>query len=332
MNKLLKPIMLSRQALLFDSYTYVLKAFLAVLTGYGLFHQHPIVGKDMISMMFALMMTLEPSNIGGIKSGMDQIKSSILGGVTTAIIVSLFGINLVTIPLGIASAMYISLKLNWRFVSPVTIFTAIYMTQYIQLNAAGDPSMLITLRLRLLALAAGIAIAVLYNFIFSKIFHDRMLKKRIVYILESLIAHIDTYVREERTGDLKKLKTDISSLFGDIDVAIVHLYDFKRDKDENTLYGRYGCALNSLRDFTHYLLDVIMFRMQHEKGAADLESLKAFSELLDSMKCVTENKNSDCTELEQKLKFNQSLSIEEESYLDAMHQSCLRAAKCFLKP
>lgn len=323
-------IRLGRQATLFDSYLYVLKGFLSIMTGYILFHTHSIIGKDMISLLFGMMLTLEPVNIIGIKSGLDQIKASILGGVVTALLVSIFGVNALTVPLGVALTMYISLKFNWRFVSPVAIFTAIYMTQYIQLNALGEPSMLITLRLRLLALGAGISIAIFYNFLFSKFFYHSMLRKRIVYIVESLTNYVGIYINEEEKGDLKGLKKDITGLFADIDLVIGQIGDIKKFDAEGLPFDQYKCALMELRDFTHYLLDVIMFRIKHDKGAADLMVLRQFSELLVEIQYVVEHKNSDKHKLKDIYQRNLSLGIKDESYLSAMHQSALGAAKCLL--
>lgn len=331
MRFILNKLKLSRQAMLFDSYLYVAKGFLSILTGYLLFHNHSIIGKDMISLLFAMMLTLEPVNILGIKTGFDQIKASILGGLVTAALVSLFGINMITIPLGVALTMYFSLKLNWRFVSPVAIFTAIYMTQYIQLDASGDPSMLITFRLRMLALGGGIGIAIIYNYIFSLMFHNSMLRKRLIYIVESLNTHMDTYLANEQSGDLKGLKTEITGLFSDIDMVIGHVADIKRFRVKDIPYERYGCALSELRDYTHYFLDVIMFRLKHSKGAADLEVLKSFKDLLTEIQILLESKGVLVEGLKKQYTYNLALDIEDESYLDAMHKAALGAAKCFIE-
>ena len=330
MNYILSKIKLSRQAMLFDSYLYVLKGFLSILTGYILFHNHEIIGKDMISLLFAMMLTLEPVNILGIKTGLDQIKATLLGGIVTAVLVSIFGINVITIPLGVALTMYFSLKFNWRFVSPVAIFTAIYMTQYIQLDAMGEPSMWITFRLRILALGGGIAIAILYNYLFSLAFHNSMLKKRLVYIVESLNTHLATYITEEKDGDLVALKTNITSLFSDIDLVISHLLDIKKMKNEGPVYEQYRCALSELRDFTHYFLDVIMFRMKHEKGEADLAVLEELRLLLREMQNTLESKSGDRTGLSKRHESMQFMDIKEESYLSALYNAGMGAAKCFL--
>lgn len=335
MEKFFGNLKLSRQAMLFDSYLYVLKGFLSILTGYLIFHSHDIIGRDMISMLFGMMMTLEPSNIIGIKSGFAQIKASILGGAVSAIFVMILGVNAFTIAIAVAITMYVSLRFNWRFVSPVAIFTAIYMTQYIQLDAAGDPSMLLTFRLRLMALIAGIAVAVLYNYIFSKFFHNRMLRKRVVYVVESLSEHLDTYIREEKSGDLKALKSAITTLFADIDLIVSHLTDFTQMKQlkngHGVEYRKYAVALSELRDFTHYLLDVIMFRMKHETGAADLEILAAFRDVLDEMKKVVLGDSTGLEALSARVREVEGFEIKEESYLSAMHLTVVTAGQALIE-
>ena len=328
---LIDKIKLGRQATLFDSYLYVVKGFLSIFTGYVLFHNHSVLGNDMISLLFGMMLTLEPVNTVGIKSGFNQIRATVLGGIVTAVLVSLFGLNALTVPLGVALTMYISLKFNWRFVSPVAIFTAIYMTQYIQLDAMGAPSMWITLRLRILALGTGVAIAIFYNYLFSLVFYKGMIRKRIVYIIESLETHLNTYLLEEATGDLASLKADITRLFSDIDLVISHLLDIKKVNRRGSQNENYGKALWELRDFTHYFLDVIMYRMKHKCGVVDLQMLVQFRNLLIEIQKVIENKNSDRSSLKRRYEENLSLNIELDSYLSAMHQSSLAAAKCFLK-
>ena len=217
---------LSEEAMLFDSPLYIVKGFFSVFTAYALFSQHPVVGKDMISVLFGMMMTLEPVNVSGIKTGLSQIKASVLGGLVTAIIVSILGVNLFTIALSVALTMYFALLMNWRFVSPVAIFTAIYMTQYIQLDAMGDPSMWLTFRLRMVALGSGIAIALLYNYLFSLFFYKAMVKKRLMFIVDALSKLVESY----ETEDLLVLKQRTISLLTDIDTIQHQMADMQKEK------------------------------------------------------------------------------------------------------
>jgi hypothetical protein len=241
---------LSREAMLFDSPLYILKGFLSMMTAYLLFHNNALVGKDMISIFFGMMMTLEPINVSGLKTGWDQIQATILGGVVTAVICMLFGINWFTIPLSVALTMFISLVLNWRFVSPVAIFTAIYMTQFIQLNAAGEVSMLLTLRLRLLALAAGVLVAVFYNYVFSLFFYKGMLQKRLIFIIEQF-----EQVLSQTGGEIQDQIHRTIGLISDMDSLNMVMADIEREKKKPVKGQR---LLKTLRTLAHYWMDYLM--------------------------------------------------------------------------
>lgn len=247
MQKGLKKIWLSREALLFDSPLYILKGFASILTAYLLFNTHPIIGKDMISVLFGMMLTLEPITVSGIKSGFDQIKATLLGGVVSLIIISIFGINAITIALSVALTMYFALVMNWRFVSPVAIFTAIYMTQFVQLDAQGAQSYLLTFRLRMLALGAGIAIAIIYNYVFSLFFYKGMLKKRLTYLVEGLDQLVECF----ETEDPKTLKARAIALLSDIDTLANQIHAMRGQEE-------YKENVSSIRDMTHLYLHLVM--------------------------------------------------------------------------
>jgi len=265
MNNIKKKILLSREAMLFDSPLYILKGFLSMMTAYFLFQDHYIIGKDMISVFFGMMMTLEPVNVSGLKSGFGQVQATILGGFVTAIIIYFFGVNWLTIPLAVAITMYISLVLNWRIVSPVAIFTAIYMTQLIQTNALGEPSMLLTLRLRMFALAAGIIVALFYNYVFSQFFYKTMLNKRIVFLIErflKVLANNDQPIIEQ-----KKMT---ASFIGEVDGMQGVFADFKKEKGKAVKSHR---LLWYLRDLSHYWMDHLMDLEENEAERIDTGSL-----------------------------------------------------------
>ncbi|GKT19327.1 hypothetical protein ADUPG1_004314, partial [Aduncisulcus paluster] len=96
----------------------------------------------MISVLFGLILTLEPVNVTGLRRGWEQFFATLIAAASVAL------------------TLYVCLKVNWRQISPVALFTAIYMTQYIQLDAAGNPSVLLTFRLRVIALGFGVFTAV----------------------------------------------------------------------------------------------------------------------------------------------------------------------------
>ncbi|MCD4713929.1 MAG: hypothetical protein K8R73_11645 [Clostridiales bacterium] len=265
MNNIKKRILLSREAMLFDSPLYILKGFLSMMTAYFLFNDHYIIGKDMISVFFGMMMTLEPVNVSGLKSGFGQVQATILGGVVTAVIIYFFGVNWLTIPLAVAITMYISLVLNWRIVSPVAIFTAIYMTQLIQTNAVGDPSMLLTLRLRMFALAAGIIVALFYNYVFSQFFYKTMLNKRIVFLIESFLKVLDHY-----DSPIIEQKKMTASFITEVDSMQGVFADFKKEKGKAVKSHR---LLWYVRDLSHYWMDHIMDLDENEAERIDTSSL-----------------------------------------------------------
>lgn len=184
MKKVISWIRWGREAYLFDSTAYVLKTFLGILVAYLIARSNPLLQKDIISVLFGLMLTLEPVSITGIRVGKDQVMATVLAAAATALIIFFGGNTAITVALGVAFTVYVSVKISWRFVSPVAYFTAIYMTQYVQTTAAGEPSMLLTFQLRMAALLCGVLIAILFNMLFSQIGYRKMLKKRVLFILE----------------------------------------------------------------------------------------------------------------------------------------------------
>lgn len=184
MKKIISWIRWGREAYLFDSTTYVVKSFVAILVAYVIARSNPLLQKDIISVLFGVMLTLEPVSITGIRVGKDQVLATVIAAAATALIIFIGGNTAITVALGVAFTLYVSIKISWRFVSPVAYFTAIYMTQYVQQTAAGEPSMLLTFQLRMAALLCGVLIAILFNMVFSQLGYRQMLKKRVLFILE----------------------------------------------------------------------------------------------------------------------------------------------------
>ena len=56
----------------------------------------------MISLLFGLMLTLEPVTLTGVRNGLNQIYASHLGALSTAIIIYCFGINIWTVAISMA--------------------------------------------------------------------------------------------------------------------------------------------------------------------------------------------------------------------------------------
>lgn len=192
----------------------------------------------MISVLFGMMLSLEPVNISGLKSGYAQFEATILGGFIMAVIISIGGVNFITVPLGVVLTLYISILLDWKNISPVAFFTSIYMSQLIQFTSTGEASMLLTFRLRIMALGAGVLVAILLNFIFSLLFYKSMVKKRIIYLLEKLQWSFSEYKNASHSMDpeaLIALRTHVSRLFNDIDFVYGHVSDLRKEKKKKDL-------------------------------------------------------------------------------------------------
>lgn len=279
---------LSREAILFDSPLYLFKAFLGIMTCYLLFSHHTIIGKDMISVLFGMMLSLEPVNISGIKSGFAQFEATILGGLVTAVIVTVGGVNMITVPLAVMMTLYISILLDWKNISPVAFFTSIYMTQLIQYTAAGDPSMLLTFRLRIMALGAGVLIAILFNFIFSLLFYKSMVRKRTIYIFEKLIAYLGSYeaaIRERDMEALNRLKREVPALFTDIDFIYGHVYDLSKEKHKSVKLKNYLTTISEMRNLNHYFFDMIIHSLEENfQGKIEEDFVKTLHHLEAMMK------------------------------------------------
>jgi len=289
----LNRIKLSREALLFDSPLYIFKSFLSVLTAYLLFSNSALIGKDMISVLFGMMLTLEPVNISGIKSGFDQIKATFLGGVISALVVAIGGVNFITVPLAVALTVYIFLKINWRAVPVVAIFTAIYMTQFIQYDAIGNPSVLLTFELRMLALGSGVLIAIFYNYLFSIFFYKSLITKRTIYLIESLTKLLESYhdacLKNDIDG-IKLTRTKLSNVFSDIDAINNLLLDMTKEKRKKNYTQNYLKIVILIRELTHYYFDCMQESVnQYNRGvtaycnvSSYILEMKAIQKILDS--------------------------------------------------
>lgn len=233
MISLLKRFSLQKEALLLDSKLYIIKSALAVATGYIAGSNLPIVHMDMISVLLGVMYNLEPINVSGIRGGISQLAASAVGAFCTAVLISLFGINVYTIALAMALTIFVSLKMNWRMVSPVAIFTCIYMTQYVQLDAMGNPSVLLTFRLRILALSLGVSIAVFYNYVFSFFYYKKIAFKRLEFIKLQTLSGFE-YIKSQldgKSGDTGKLSI-YQGIFNDIELVSSNINTMLHEADK----------------------------------------------------------------------------------------------------
>jgi len=249
-------LLLSREAKLFDSELFIFKVFVSILTGYVLFHNHSIIGKDMISVLFGIMLSLEPVSVSGFKSGLGQIEASIIGGSVSAIIIYFGGINYITVPLAVALTIYITLTMDFRNLSIIAIFTSIYMTQFVQLNQMNEISVWLTFRLRMMAVISGVIVAVSYNYIFSKLFYKKLAKKRTIYLFEKLISNFSRFL--DKNVEIDLLKTSITDTFIDADLIRNNIIDLQKENKNSNVLKKYNETILRLRNINHYLMDIIL--------------------------------------------------------------------------
>lgn len=217
---------LKKEAVLLDSWLYIIKAMVAISVGFVLGKSFAITRLDMISVLLGVMYNLEPINVSGLKGGINQLLASTLGAIITGLLVYLmnYQVSFLTVGLGIGLSMYVALKIDYRLVSPVTIFTSIYMTQALQLNALGQPSVLLTFRLRILALGLGVLIALLFNFIFSLFYYKKIGRKRVEFVkIQSInaIKHMIKGLQEPKL--IQSTEFVLASVFNDVDMVKANL-------------------------------------------------------------------------------------------------------------
>jgi hypothetical protein len=265
MKRLSNLLGLNREAILFDSRLYIIKAVLAIAAGYIVGKALPLTRLDMISVLLGVMYNLEPINILGIKGGISQLVASTLGAACTGILILVFGINVFTISISMALTLLVSLKINWRIVSPVAIFTCIYMTQYVQLDAAGNPSIWLTYRLRITALGLGIIIAILFNYIFSFLYYRKIAYKRLQFVKDQLLNGLE-YTERQLQGKCENEDQDyitlFPSIFNDLDLVYSNInlminevkYSFNLQHPEKL--KTIQTILRYFRDINHLAYDI----------------------------------------------------------------------------
>lgn len=288
---MIRKLQLSREAILFDSPLYLFKTFLGVMISYLIFSHHAIIGKDMISVLFGMMLSLEPVNISGIKSGIAQFEATLLGGLVTAVIISIAGVTFITVPLAVMMTLYISILLDWKNISPVAFFTSIYMTQLIQYTADGQASMLLTFRLRIMALGAGVIVAIVLNFIFSLLFYKSMVRKRSCYLFEKMsrtIKAIEEILSDNKAEKIVEVKRAISCTFTDIDFVYGHVQDMGKEKQHSNELEMYTQIMSELRLFNHYLFDMVLELESTWSEATNRKYLEEFKVLRHRLTCLSQ--------------------------------------------
>jgi len=288
---MMKHLLLSTESRLLGTPLFIAKAAVAMFFGFWLGSLVPVANRDMISFLFGMMLTLEPVNTTGLKRGKDQFIATLTGGVVSAAIIFVAGITPVGLALSIGAILYLTLHRNWRELSVVALFTGIYMTQFIQFGAQGDPSILMTMVVRVFSLSTGIAFAMVFNLVFSLISLKHFPRKRLCFLYYRLNRHLTRLIEKLRTDQalVDSAHLSLAYLFNDIDWTVNLLSDLREDpllKWVQLPLETVDDAIKKakdLRTFSHYLFDLeIALRGQHATEGQRLrlelaEALDAFN-------------------------------------------------------
>ena len=241
MQKILTFIGLKREAVLLDSWLYILKSMVAISIGFLLGRAFSITRLDMVSVMLGVMYNLEAVNVSGLKGGINQMIASTLAALCTGTLVYLMGYNVsvITIALGMGLTLYIALKIDYRLVSPVAIFTSVYMTQLLQRDAQGFPSVLLTYQVRIAALGLGVLVALTINFLFSLIYYRKIGKKRLEFVkLQGVTGLTKTYDVLSKNSDYPISQSVLAAVFNDIEMVKANLETMM--KENNLPFNRHA--------------------------------------------------------------------------------------------
>ena len=236
--KWMNRLLLDKEARLFDTKEFLIKTFVAVLLGSLVGGFVPYVAKDMISLLFGMILTIEPVNLTGVRSGLKQVEATVIGALITGLLLALFGSFGLggyapwVVALAVTATLYVSLVIDWRNFSVVAVFTAIYMTQYVQFDSNGQPSEIRTFMLRISALLTGVAIAFFVNWIFSVFGYRHMLEKRVYHIMDDLTGKMKRISLMTEQGDFQEagdIMRSFPGTFNNVDWIYGTALDLEKD-------------------------------------------------------------------------------------------------------
>ena len=283
---------LKKEAVLLDSWLYIFKAMVAISVGFILGNAFSITRLDMISVLLGVMYNLEPINVNAFKGGINQLLASSLGALTTGLLIVLFDyqIGFLTVALGIGFTLYIALKIDYRMVSPVAIFTSIYMNQLLQSNAQGLPSVWLTFRLRIIALGLGVLIALVFNYLFSLLYYQKIGRKRLEYVKRtSILAFEQSYAQLKQKLSPDQMQGVMTGVFNDVDMVRSNLEAIQQErlfihpKHEREQIGIYLKAILELKLLVHLSYDNLYLQEDQMRAMKDKED-QFFKDMIDALK------------------------------------------------
>ena len=283
---------LKKEAVLLDSWLYIFKAMVAISVGFILGNAFSITRLDMISVLLGVMYNLEPINVNAFKGGINQLLASSLGALTTGLLIVLFDyqISFIVVALGIGFTLYIALKIDYRMVSPVAIFTSIYMSQFLQSNAQGLPSVWLTFRLRIIALGLGVLIALVFNYLFSLLYYQKIGRKRLEYVKRtSILAFEQSYAQLKQKLSPDQMQGVMTGVFNDVDMVRSNLEAIQQErlfihpKHEREQIGIYLKAILELKLLVHLSYDNLYLQEDQMRAMTDKED-QFFKDMIDALK------------------------------------------------
>ncbi len=291
MDKVISLFGLKREAVLLDSWLYILKSMVAISIGFLLGRAFSITRLDMVSVLLGVMYNLEAVNVSGLKGGINQMFASTLAALCTGTLVYLMGYNVtvVTIALGMGLTLFIALRINYRMVSPVAIFTSVYMTQLLQRNAQGIPSVFQTFLVRIAALGLGVMIALSVNFLFSLIYYRKIGKKRLEFVKFQGVAGLRKSLEVlSKSSDYPVSQSILAGVFNDIEMVKANLETMMKEnklpfnrnekKELDILYE----MVKNIKTIIHLAYDCI-FVNEEFKITFSEDELRRFKTIVDRL-------------------------------------------------
>jgi len=173
-------------------------------------------------------------------------------------VVQVFGLNAFTVAISMGLVLYVSLKINWRMVSPAAIFTSIYMTQNIRIGPQGTPSMIYTFLIRIAALGLGVLVAIIFNWLFSALYYRRLPEKRLELVKMNTIEGFE-HSREILSGDKAFSREEFTSLltgiFSNIEMVSGNMAAMLGEGKRSEEIRRYMEILWRLKEVNHLTYD-----------------------------------------------------------------------------
>ncbi len=283
---------LKKEAVLLDSWLYIFKAMVAISVGFVVGNAFAITRLDMISVLLGVMYNLEPINVNAFKGGINQLLASSLGALTTGLLIVLFNyqISFITVALGIGFTLYIALKIDYRMVSPVAIFTSIYMNQLLQSDAQGLPSVWLTFRLRIVALGLGVLIALVFNYLFSLLYYQKIGRKRLEYVKRmTILAFEQSHAHLKQNLSADQMQAVMTGVFNDIDMVRSNLEAIQQErliihpKHERKQIDVYLNAIIELKLLVHLSYDNLYLQEDQMRDLTSEED-RFFIDLIDALK------------------------------------------------